>query len=415
MLPNEDDNGNIEYKRALLNVNNARLNELASQMKYRLNEDDSKIAIYYLGVDDDGTPYELTSEEKEETLKTFNKLLEMNNAEIINFDILTSEHNINYFKITIKVKSVIYPETKIILLGNTETGKTTFLSNILLNKIDGKQKARIYLMNHKHEIQTGKTSSINYHYKIYNNKKYSFIDTPGDEIYNKTKYKILLGIKPDVVLLFEDNSFNKFICEQLNIPYILINSFDPNSIYNCNRLINKDLLFSKIDALVNNHIDSPSKQVLFNIMNIYPQIDNMSGVIMSGYLKHGKLEINKNIYWFKNNKYLKCKIKSIYINGDSVKEIIGPHLITICLYHRKQLNFRNGILTSKKNKPINNISFKYISYDDNELPKIVDGYCENKIVNINNNIINNYYLHDYNNKSIIIIDNKYNKGLIKLQ
>lgn len=412
MLPNEDDNGNIEYKRALLNVNNIRLNELASQMKYRLNEDESKIAIYYLGVNDDGTPYELTSEQKEETLNTFNKLLEINNAEIINFEILISEHNINYFKITIKVKTIIYPETKVILLGNSETGKTTFLSNILLSKIDGKQKARIYLMNHKHEIQTGKTSSINYHYKIHNNKKYSFIDTPGDETYNKTKYKILLGIKPDIVLLFQDNTFDKFICDNLNIQYILINPFDQNSIYNCNKLINKDLLFSKIDELVNNTITT-SKHILFNIMNIYPHIDNMNGVIMSGYLKYGKMEINKNIYWFKNNKYLKCKIKSIHINGDSVKEINGPHLITICLYYRKQLNFKNGILTSKKNKPVNKTSFEYISYDNNELPKTVDGYCENKIVKINNDIINNYYLHDYNNKSIIIIDNKNNKGIIR--
>lgn len=408
MLPKENDDGNIEYKRSLVNVHKIRLNELASQMKYRLNEDDSKIAIYYLGVDDDGTIIQLSDYEKEETLKTFNILLEMNNAEILKFEIL-NDNNISYFKITIKVKAIIYPETKIILLGNSESGKTTFLSNILLNKI----KARIYLMNHKHEIQTGKTSSINIHYKIYNNKKYSFIDTPGDETYKKTKYKILLGIKPDIVLLFSDNTFDKFICDNLNIPYILINPFDPNSIYNCNKLINKEQLFNEIDnKIINTKIYNTTTHTLFNIMNIYPQIENITeGVVMSGYLKQGKLEINKNIYWFKNNKYLKCKVKSIYINGESVKEISTPQLITICLYHRKLLDFKNGILTSKKIKPINDINFNYISYDNNKLSSIINGYCENKIVKINNNNIYNYYLHDNN---YIIIDTKNNKGILKI-
>ena len=67
MLPKENDDGNIEYKRSLVNVHKIRLNELASQMKYRLNEDDSKLAIYYLGVDDDGTVVQLSDYEKEET------------------------------------------------------------------------------------------------------------------------------------------------------------------------------------------------------------------------------------------------------------------------------------------------------------------------------------------------------------
>ena len=273
-------------------------------------------------------------------------------------------------------------------------------------------------MNHKHEIQTGKTSSINIHYKIHNNKKYSFIDTPGDETYSKTKYKILLGIKPDIVLLFSDNTFDKFICDNLNNPYILINPFDSDSMYNCNKLINKEHLFNEIDSKITNTTHAITKDIhtIFNIMNIYPHIENITeGVVMSGYLKQGKLEIDKNIYWFKNNKYLKCKVKSIYINGESVKEISNPQLITICLYHRKLLDFKNGILTSKKIKPVKNVNFNYISYDNNELPTAINGYCENKIINLNNInnscIINNYYLHDNN---YIIIDNKNNKGILKI-
>jgi DNA helicase HerA-like ATPase len=93
----------------------------------------------------------------------------------------------------IRKKSINYPEIRVVLLGDTGSGKTTFLSNILLNKIDDDLiEPRIYLMNHKHEIETKKTSSINYNYKVFNNIKYVFIEAPGDFKYSKTKYKILL-------------------------------------------------------------------------------------------------------------------------------------------------------------------------------------------------------------------------------
>ena len=67
MFPPENHNGNIEYKRHLCSneidindENNLRFQQLVTQLKYRLNEGDG-IAIYYLGVNDNGTIYNLST------------------------------------------------------------------------------------------------------------------------------------------------------------------------------------------------------------------------------------------------------------------------------------------------------------------------------------------------------------------
>ena len=85
MLNPEEYDGNIEYKRYLINLDNTRLEELSTQMKWRLTEGNNE-AIYYLGVNDDGSPYQMTKKEIKETLFNFRKLVNCNNAEIINFD-----------------------------------------------------------------------------------------------------------------------------------------------------------------------------------------------------------------------------------------------------------------------------------------------------------------------------------------
>ena len=48
-------------------------------------------------------------------------------------------------------------------LGSTSAGKSTLLGVILSDKLDdGKGFARIKILNHKHEVLTGVTSSLTY-------------------------------------------------------------------------------------------------------------------------------------------------------------------------------------------------------------------------------------------------------------
>ena len=65
-------------------------------------------------------------------------------------------------------------EIRIAVLGNVDSGKTTLISS-LSNKIldNGRGSARSRIFKHKHEIDTGRTSSISYNYlcvAIYNQK-----------------------------------------------------------------------------------------------------------------------------------------------------------------------------------------------------------------------------------------------------
>ena len=153
-LPKELDDGNIEYKRCLVNILPNRIEEYITQMKWRISEGNNE-AIYYIGIEDDGSFYEWTEKEKNESLKTIKKIVLKANLKIVKIEKIKynmNTDNVNeYFKITIRQKEQILIEKRILLLGPSGVGKSTFLANIILSKIDEKNKeARLYLMNHQH-------------------------------------------------------------------------------------------------------------------------------------------------------------------------------------------------------------------------------------------------------------------------
>lgn len=427
MLNPEDDNGNIEYKRYLINLESDRFEQLSTQMKWRLAEGNNE-AIYYLGVDDDGQPYQMTNNEKKETLNNFTMLVEKNDAEIINFEVITT-NNINYFKITIRKKTKILPEIRVVLMGDSQTGKTTFLSNILLSKSDHNNQARIYLMNHKHELESKKTSSFNCYYKTNSNYKFSFMEAPGSKEYQKTKYRILLGSHPDLCLLFTDknnniNSYDLFILDNLSIPYLKINIFDETEDYYCKKLINQKIFFEKLINLYNEKTVKSDKLTRFNIFNLYPHTD--LGIIMSGYLVSGNLEINKNINWINKNTIINCRIKSIHINSEPIKKATSGNILTVCIKPNKTINpslikkLKHGILTNQKIVSKSNINFQVLKYyQKNEIINNLPAYSENKLVYLTNikklnennweALVDNYY-----NEQIIIVDTDNLKAIIKI-
>lgn len=80
ILPKENDDGNIEYKREILNLNKIK-NKYLIQMIYRLNEGNG-IAYYYIGVNDDGTFYKWDEKTKKESLKNLIEIISEINAKI---------------------------------------------------------------------------------------------------------------------------------------------------------------------------------------------------------------------------------------------------------------------------------------------------------------------------------------------
>lgn len=156
----ESDDGNIEYKRMLVGKDENRLDELATQMRYRIKEGNGE-CIYILGVDDNGDPFGLTDEEFEESVMNLKKIAEKNDYSLRHLqtttfkkkklgEFLVRENNI------IKCKDI-----RIAVAGNVDCSKSTTIGTLISGELDdGRGKARMKVFNFKHEMETGRTSSI---------------------------------------------------------------------------------------------------------------------------------------------------------------------------------------------------------------------------------------------------------------
>lgn len=402
-LEPEIEEGNIEYKRYLKSEDNRRLEEYVSQLKWRVTEGHGE-AIYYLGIENDGTFYNWDEKEKMQTIQTIKKMVNVANLKIIKIEKI--HYSINetknyYFKVVIREKEKIYPEKRILLLGPSGVGKSTFLANIILSKIDESNKeARMYLFNHKHEIIQKKTSSFNYLYVIHNNIKWVFIEAPGDEKYKKTRNKIILsfGSSIDICLFFENgtwenkNYYQEYL-SKMNIPYIDINLYtDKNKFpeYNCKNLIDKNDFFNNLSNYFNKSKKSIKNNTEFVILQSF--VNNDVGVILTGILKSGDLNIDKKYFLYSNFKKYDISINSIHLDGKPLCRLSGPKTVSICIKEIDCVDYI-GIITDENLQKVNNIIF-----DDN-VNKLNIIYKDNKILNKSN--YKNYY---QTNDKIFLVD-----------
>ena len=324
-LPPEVEEGNKEYKRKLCSLSRYRFQQLQSQMKWRINEGNG-VAIYYIGVDDDGSIVKLNTKDKKESLKNVKKI-----ASQINAYVESIEYK-NYYEVIIKekIKIIDFSEKRIVFLGNSDVGKSTLISVLCGNEYDnGKGSARLSLFNHKHEMFTGITSSISIQtYDSKNKKKIVLIDLPGRLKYKKTKYYGLLSYDPELAVIVIDYKTTLKSIENIyltlkffNIPiqFVKTKSDLDNSIKKLKFDEMKDLISvsalngSNLEKLrenllldnnsfnLNKYPNSTkelSKQllddtVIFQISEVYYLLD--LGLIVSGILLSGELETNQKI------------------------------------------------------------------------------------------------------------------------
>ena len=163
MLPPEIEEGNNEYKCYFKDIKKDRFVGLSTQMNWRLNEGNG-LCYYYIGVNDNGTIYDkLTSKQIKYSLTILNQLVKNNNSIITKKDKNIEGEKV-WFKVEIKRIKMVkkYSEYRILLLGDTKTGKSTFIANLIKNKLDKNGNGKNYTFNHKHELVSGETSSISY-------------------------------------------------------------------------------------------------------------------------------------------------------------------------------------------------------------------------------------------------------------
>ena len=254
MNPEEND-GNVEYKRHLNDKNENRIDNLATQMKFRVNEGGGE-ALYYIGVEDDGKLSGITQDEFNETNDNLKKIAEKNDYSLTLLSSKPVDKNKSVYEFFVRdISNPNYIDVKICVAGNVDSGKSTLLGVLTNGKLDdGRGSTRLSVFNHKHEITSGRTSSTAHHilgfdawgkeihYKSSINnvswpeivkksrKIISFYDLAGHEKYLKTTIRGLTSISPDYcfILVGANMGVSKmtrehiFICLTLNIPFSII-------------------------------------------------------------------------------------------------------------------------------------------------------------------------------------------------
>lgn len=188
-------------------------------------------AIYEIGVEDKGMLVGLTEEDVKASLHTLYLMAEKLGASItiLRERVITGNSESNDCRKAIEVLVRKVPddqhsiELRVAVLGNVDVGKSTLLGVLTQGELDnGRGSARLNLFRHRHEIQSGRTSSISREilgfnakgspitYSVYrtpeeicesSSKLITFIDLAGHQKFLKTTVFGLMGHVPHFALL----------------------------------------------------------------------------------------------------------------------------------------------------------------------------------------------------------------------
>lgn len=187
-FPEEEESGPKEYKFRLICLSIDDMQSLASQMQYRINQGNGE-AFYELGVLDNGFALGLSDSELDESLANLELVSQMAGAVICDItrtrvmhknttigilkssffgNVCPDDTSLENVELTIaevfvreKFDESHYIDIKIAVAGNVDSGKSTLIGILSSGKLDdGDGFARQYVLTHKHERESGRTSSI---------------------------------------------------------------------------------------------------------------------------------------------------------------------------------------------------------------------------------------------------------------
>ncbi|KAI9475853.1 MAG: P-loop containing nucleoside triphosphate hydrolase protein [Benjaminiella poitrasii] len=236
-------------------------------MACRLAEGDGE-AIYEIGVDDDGTIKGLTKEEMELSISTLTKMAAALGADVSTSQQFTLGPVFGQRKEGYQVAEILikkrprenyngmndeddqrFTDLRIVLVGGLGAGKSTLLSHITHGiKDNGRGSARLSLLRHRHELESGRSSSISHEIIGYDangqlinyatrtqirtweeicqlsSKVVTFLDTCGFPKYLRTTVSGLTGYAPDyacVVVAANAGRLTEMTHEHLSIAVML--------------------------------------------------------------------------------------------------------------------------------------------------------------------------------------------------
>lgn len=127
----EYDFGNTEYKLKLTNTNNARIEELVTQMKFRLQEG-AGTCYYKIGLEDNGNPLGINQDELKLSLDVLEEIAERLNATANVVNVVKGK--VGFIgEIIVNLNETVLSnkyEVNIGLLGEYSSGKSTLVNDI---------------------------------------------------------------------------------------------------------------------------------------------------------------------------------------------------------------------------------------------------------------------------------------------
>lgn len=258
MLPPEPQHGNIEYKLKLINPSPNRLQQLITQMKWRLEEGLGQ-AVYVIGVEDSGAIPGLTQDEVDSSLETLMIMAKKIGATIsIKGERIVENSSGKNRRKAVEVfvqmqcnEEIHADEVRVVVVGGGGSGKSTLIGVLSSGcKDNGKGRARLSLFRHRHEIRTGRTSSSSREivgfdsngapvtYNQYqtpeeicqqSSKIVICIDSCGHRKYFKTTLFSITAMHADYVIIMvnaltgiEENKQQLSLCLALKLPFVIV-------------------------------------------------------------------------------------------------------------------------------------------------------------------------------------------------
>lgn len=229
----ENDEGRVEYKLKLFpKPDEIRLEKLASQMNFRLNEGNGE-SFYELGIADSGDIVGLPEVEFESSSDVLHEIADKCNADVS----LVRKHEVSIStfigEFLVRKRPVdrksLSPVITIATIGNVDSGKSTLIGTLISGQLDdGDGKNAVLVARYRHEIESGRTSSISTKILGFDSKgsilNYNkptpdqievakksaklirFIDLAGHEKYLKTTIYGLSGYEPDFAFVMIDGN-----------------------------------------------------------------------------------------------------------------------------------------------------------------------------------------------------------------
>lgn len=307
-------------KLALVSPNGEQYDLLLRQLRERMDEGCGE-TIYVLGVGSDGGDYGLNESDMEASVATVRSMCEQIEADLI----LLRERSeaggqVRDYLIRRQVGEADFLEVRVAVVGNVDAGKSTLLGVLTHGELDnGRGFARQKLFRHKHEMESGRTSSVgndilgfDQEGQVVNkpdshggsldwtkiceksSKVITFIDLAGHEKYLKTTVFGMTGHLPDFCMLMIGSNAGIVgmtkehlgLALALNVPvFVVVTKIDmcpANILQETLKLLQKILKSPgcrKIPVLVQNKDDVIVTASNFSSERICPifQISNVTG------------------------------------------------------------------------------------------------------------------------------------------